>query len=142
MAKAVPEMRTEGRHTESVSIGAQIGGARMEKTSNTLTYWGKRMSDNVAYALLVYTGLQIFVTIHALRETGSSALPMLALVVLVAAIIPICRRFERRWEAEQADKQDAATRSHYRHDQVLLWGFAIGLPFVLTGLFKALVSVF
>jgi hypothetical protein len=24
--------------------------------------WRKRMSDNIAYALLVYTGLQIFVT--------------------------------------------------------------------------------
>lgn len=136
MAKAVPEMHTEGRRTESGSMGVQI-----EKPGSNLSFWGKRMSDNVAYALLVYTGLQIFVTIHALRETGSSALPMLALVVLVAAIIPLCRRFERRWEAVKADKQDVATRAHYRHDLVLLWGFAVGLPFVLTGLFKALISL-
>ena len=59
--------------------------------------WRKRMSDTVAYALLVYTGLQIFVTMHAIEGDSASALPMLALVVLVGAIIPMFRRFERRW---------------------------------------------
>jgi hypothetical protein len=34
------------------------------------------MSDNTAYALLVYTGLQIFVTIGALRR---AAIPTIAL---------------------------------------------------------------
>jgi hypothetical protein len=50
--------------------------------------WRKRISDHIAYALLVYTGLQIFVTIAALREGSASVLPGLALVVLVAGIIP------------------------------------------------------
>ena len=48
--------------------------------------WRKRMSDNIAYALLVYTGLQIFMTMHALRSGARSLLPYLALIVLVAAI--------------------------------------------------------
>ena len=34
--------------------------------------WRKRMSDNIAYALLVYTALQIWVTVHALK-TGAEA---------------------------------------------------------------------
>lgn len=99
--------------------------------------WRKGMSDNVAYALLVYTGLQIFVTTGALRETGSALLPMLALVVLVAAIIPLCRRFERRWEdiGDEA-AADPALRPRYRRDRLVLWLLAIGLPFGLTGLFK------
>ena len=59
--------------------------------------WRKRMSDNIAYALLVYTGLQIFITMRALVNEGANLLPYIALVILVVAIIPSCRRFERRW---------------------------------------------
>lgn len=105
--------------------------------------WRKRMSDNVAYALLVYTALQIFVTTKALRETGSSALPMMALVVLVAAIIPLCRRFEKRWEAiGDAAAGDPQLRPRFRRDQLVLWLLAIGLPFVFTGLSMALIAAF
>jgi hypothetical protein len=48
--------------------------------------WRKRMSDNIAYALLVYTALQIFVTMSALKSEGGSLLPYLALIILVAAL--------------------------------------------------------
>ncbi len=99
--------------------------------------WCRSMSNHVAYALLVYTGLQIFVTVHALRDGFPSILPYVALVVLVAGIIPACRWFERRWVnlcAEEA--ANPALRSAFRRDVLLLWGLAIGLPFVLTGLFK------
>lgn len=101
--------------------------------------WRKRMSDNIAYALLVYTGLQIFVTLGALKGQKSSIVPYFALVILVAAIIPACRRFERRWNRltnEQA--ADPAYGAAYRRDWLWLWGLAIGLPFVLTGIFLAL----
>ena len=37
------------------------------------------MSDHVAYALLVYTGLQIFVTMGALKTEHGSILPYFAL---------------------------------------------------------------
>lgn len=104
--------------------------------------WRKRMSDNVAYALLVYTGLQIFVTVHALKQGGTSMLPYLALVVLVAAIIPACRAFERRWlTISEAQSADPALKPAYRRDQLLLWTLAIGLPFALTGLFKLLATL-
>lgn len=100
--------------------------------------WRKAMSDNIAYALLVYTALQIFVTMRAIEGTSGSAMPLLALVVLVAAIIPLCRKFERRWEAmDEAMVCDPALRGPFRRDQAMLWALAIGLPFALTGLFKA-----
>ena len=104
--------------------------------------WRRGMSDNVAYALLVYTALQIFVTVHALKEGASSLLPYLALIVLVAAIIPACRSFERRWKflSDEA-AADPELRGAYRRDQVLLWALAIGLPLLLTGLFKALFAL-
>ena len=101
--------------------------------------WRKRMSDNIAYALLVYTGLQIFVTMGALHGEGGSILPYFALVLLVAAIIPACRRFERRWaRLSDAQAADPEFVSFYRRDQRWLWAMAVGLPFVVTALFKLL----
>ncbi len=103
--------------------------------------WRKRMSDNIAYALLVYTGLQIFVTVHALKAGSASLLPYLALVVLVAAIIPACRMFEARWmQISDEAAADPAFRPAYRRDQLLLWTLAVGLPFALTGLFKLIAA--
>lgn len=105
--------------------------------------WRKRMSDHIAYALLVYTGLQIFVTMGALRTEGASLLPYLGLVILVGAIIPSCRRFERRWnrltDAQAADPEFAR---FYRRDRLMLWALAIGLPFVVTGMFRGMGMIF
>ena len=101
--------------------------------------WRRRMSDNIAYALLVYTGLQIFVTMGAMKSDGASLLPYLALVVLVGAIIPACRRFERRWNRlSEEQAHDPSMARYFRRDRLALWVMAIGLPFALTGLFKLL----
>lgn len=101
--------------------------------------WRKAMSDNVALALLVYTGLQIFVTVHAMKQGSSSILPYLALVVLVAGIIPACRWFERRWVGlDDETAADMALKPAFRRDQLLLWLLAIGLPFGLTAFFNIL----
>jgi hypothetical protein len=105
--------------------------------------WRRKMSDNIAYALLVYTGLQIFVTMGALKSEGGSLLPYLALVILVGAIIPACRRFERRWNRlSEEQAHDPAMIAYFRRDRLMLWALAIGLPFALTGLFKLLAFVF
>ena len=105
--------------------------------------WRRKMSDHIAYALLVYTALQIFFTMGALEAEGTSLLPYLALIVLVGAIIPACRRFERRWnrlDDEQA--ADPALVPYYRRDRMWLWIMAICLPLALTGLFKGLALAF
>ncbi len=98
--------------------------------------WRKRMSDNIAYALLVYTVLQIFVTMGSLENRGGSMLPYFALVILVAAIIPACRRFETRWN-RLSDEQaaDPQFKRYYRRDQFWLWAAAIVLPLAVSGLF-------
>ena len=104
--------------------------------------WRKRMSDTVAYGLLVYTALQIFVTLRTLEGEGGSMLPMTALVVLVVGVIPMFRYFERRWEAlDDTAAADPARRGAYRRDQLATWAVAIGLPFLLAAVFRMLVSL-
>ncbi|MEO0642299.1 MAG: hypothetical protein AAFY47_02635 [Pseudomonadota bacterium] len=101
--------------------------------------WRRAMSDHVAYSLIVYTGLQILMTMKALAEGSSSILPYAALVILVAAIIPACRWFERRWtDLTDEEATDPALASAFRRDTVALWLLAIGLPFVLTGFVKGI----
>lgn len=101
--------------------------------------WRRAMSDNVALALIVYTGLQIFMTVKALKAGFSSILPYLALVVLVGAIIPACRWFERRWAGlDDGEAQNPQLRPAFRRDQIALWVLAIGLPILLTALFKTI----
>ncbi|RKF22737.1 hypothetical protein D6851_05945 [Altericroceibacterium spongiae] len=105
--------------------------------------WRRRMSDNVAYALLAYTGLQIFVTMHAVKNGHGSILPYFALIVLIAAIIPACRAFERRWDnLTDAEARDPSFEPLFRRDRLALWLCAIGLPFALTLLFKGISALF
>ncbi len=105
--------------------------------------WRKRMSDNIAYALLVYTSLQIFFTMCMLERKGGSLLPYFALIILVAAIIPACRRFEKRWNRlSDVQAADLQFSSYYRRDQMWLWSLAVGMPFVVSGLFFGMARMF
>lgn len=115
-----------------------FAGLLPHRSSRTID-WRRSMSNHVAYALLIYTSLQIFVTTSALRAQGGSLMPYLALVVLVVAIIPACRSFEQRWERLSDDQAaDPHFEGAFRRDRLVLWIMAIGLPFLLTGLFKGL----
>lgn len=116
--------------------------ARPDARRTKVCDWRRSMSDHVAYALLIYTGLQIFVTVQALKEGFSSILPYIALVVLVAGIIPACRWFERRWMGlSDSEAANPAYRTAFRRDCIWLWILAISLPLFLTALFKAIFSV-
>ena len=104
--------------------------------------WKRRMSDHVAYALLVYTGLQIFVTMGALKSEHGSILPYFGLVLLVAAIIPACRMFEKRWERlAETDAPREELAPQFTRDLAALWIAAIGLPFVVTGIIKVMLQI-
>jgi len=99
--------------------------------------WRRRISDHVAFALLIYTGLQIYFTMGALKTESGSILPYFGLVLLVGAIIPGCRMIERRWE--RLSDEEAADPEHepaFKRDRMLIWIAAISLPLVITGLFK------
>ena len=116
--------------------------ATQKRTGRKLD-WRKKMSDNVAYALLTYTGLQIFVTMGQLKNGSGSILPYFALIVLVAAIIPGCRMFEKRWEGlSSSEAANPELRDRFRRDQIVLWICAIALPLALTGLYLAIAAFF
>jgi hypothetical protein len=105
--------------------------------------WRRKMSDHVAYALLTYTALQIFVTMSALKSGHGSILPYFALIILVAAIIPGCRMFEKRWDTlSDSEAANPELRDRFRRDQVILWLCAIGLPLALTGAYLGVTALF
>lgn len=108
-------------------------GAQRQHGAATLD-WRKRMSDNVAVALIVYTAINIFATMHAMKATGMKSLALVALVILVGAIIPACHRFDKRWRDLPDDAAaDPALRGAFQRDRFLLWLLAIGLPVAITG---------
>ena len=117
--------------------------AAAQKRAAAKLDWRRKMSDHVAYGLLVYTGLQIFVTMSALKVGLGSILPYFALIVLVVAIIPGCRMFEKRWEAlSDSEAANPELADRFKRDRLLVWLFALGLPFALTGLFKGVEALF
>ena len=105
--------------------------------------WRRKISDHVAFGLLIYTGLHIFLTMTQLKSASGSVLPYFALVILVAAIIPACRWFEMRWDTlSDAEAADPALAHVFRREVVVLWLTAIGLPVLLTYGFKAVAALF
>ena len=104
--------------------------------------WRKRISDHVAFGLLVYTGLHIFVTMGILKTGNGSILPYFSLILLVGAIIPACRWFEKRWEGlSDEEAADPSLAPAFRRDAVLIWLGAIGLPLALAFSFKAVLTL-
>jgi hypothetical protein len=52
------------------------------------------------------------------------------------------RHFERRWEAlGDTAAAEPGLQSVFRRDQLAVWAISIGLPFLLTALFRALAAI-
>lgn len=93
--------------------------------------WSQRMSNHIAYALLTYTGLQIFFGMAAIKGDSPSILPYFALVLLVAGVIPACRNFERRWE-NMANTSEPQWAGRFRKEAIMLWCAAFALPLAVV----------
>ncbi|MEH6790543.1 hypothetical protein [Parasphingorhabdus sp.] len=103
--------------------------------------WDKKMSNNCAAALLVYTLAQIFVVLRFIETNGISIAPYFGLIVLVAVIIPFCRNFEKRWRNMNNGLSEQSLAAKFRADQVVLWLLALGLPLVFVGVIKIVSTV-
>jgi hypothetical protein len=79
----------------------------------------------------------------ALKTESGSILPYFSLILLVAAIIPACRGIERRWTGlDDIEAMNPALAPAFKRDRALIWIGAIGLPFLVTGLYKLVVYLF
>ena len=95
--------------------------------------YSKRMSDHVAYALVIYTLLLIFLVTPTMETEGTSIFPYFLLVIFVAAVIPAAHGLEKRWQKLQAsDLGDGSLDTRFAVDRVKLWAAAIGIPVVIT----------
>lgn len=105
--------------------------------------WDKKMSNNCAAALLVYTMLQIFFVLRFIETEGMSIAPYFGMVLLVAVIIPVCRKYEKRWvNMASMGLTDQSLAARYRKDQISLWGLALGLPLVFVGIILIIGAIF
>lgn len=135
MAKAWHDLRESAGH--GLLPVAAREGREIPVAEHPVADWRKRICDHIAYALLVYTGLQIMLTMNALRLKQGGALPYLALLVLVGAVIPACRALERRWtRLTEAEASDPAREADFRRDRMMVWAGALGLPCLLTAVFS------
>lgn len=133
-----------------ISMAKTLSGERSATTYSAGSHyevqdsiWQKRISNHIAYALLAYTGLQIFVVMGVMKEATGTILPYFGLIVLVGLIIPLCRKFEKRWERLGISELSSASLNlRYKRDRLGIWLMAIGLPFAVVALFRMLTLVF
>lgn len=113
---------------------AQRGSAQMHKPKG----YAKRISDQIALALIVYTLLLIFMVTPTL-ESGMRIWPYFLLVLLVAAVIPFFRGLDHRWKAlETSELSGSGLNTRFAIDRVKLWMVALGIPFILAALCRTL----
>jgi hypothetical protein len=95
--------------------------------------YAKRMSDNIAIAMIVYTLMLIFMVTPALDSKGMSIFPYFLLVFLVALAIPFGHGLERRWqELDNSELSSNGLNLRFNFDRIKLWVAAIGLPLALS----------
>lgn len=95
--------------------------------------YAKRMSDNVAIALVIYTLMLIFLVTPNMETKGMSILPYFLLVAMVGIVIPIFRRFEWRWtHLDGIELSRSGLDSRFLADRIKLWLVAIGVPVLLS----------
>lgn len=93
----------------------------------------KRISDNIAYALIVYTMMLIFLVAGAIKTDGVSIMPYILLMLFIVFVIPMARKLEKKWEMlDQSELSDSSLKRRYNIDRTKLWIGTFALPLFLT----------
>lgn len=98
--------------------------------------WKKRISNNAAAALLLFTLLHVACFTALAGFAGSWLVTYLGIAILVGLVIPALSRFEARWHGGALDglsEHEIAER--FRIERLRLWAAAVALPFLWSGLF-------
>jgi hypothetical protein len=121
---------------------AQSSSQRRSEQAYKSKGYAKRISDQIAMALIVYTLMLIFIVTPPLAS-GMRIWPYFLLVVLVAAVIPYFRGLDHRWKAlENSELGDSNLASRYAMDRAKLWIVAISIPLMLAALCRTVSAVF
>lgn len=106
-------------------------------------HWQRRISRHIACGVIAYTMIQIVLMLSVMRSHAMSMLPYVALIVLVAVVVPLARRLEKRWQwFLAAALSDSEITREYRRSRIVVWASAIGGPFLLMALFSAGAALF
>jgi hypothetical protein len=104
-----------------------------EHTQRPQKTYAKRMSDNIAFAMVAYTLMLIFMVTPKLESTGTSIFPYFILVMLVGCAIPYGHKLERRWDMlSSSELSQSGLNTRFAIDRIILWLAAIGVPFMLS----------
>ncbi|APG61624.1 hypothetical protein LPB140_00850 [Sphingorhabdus lutea] len=99
----------------------------------------KKISDHVAYGLVIYTLMLIFLVTKTLKSDGMSIFPYFMLVVLVGLVIPLFHSFDSKWRKIENNAEFSHDKnSIFRQDCMKIWALSIGLPIIWMLLFSAL----
>ncbi len=120
----------------SRAAGERAASGKYEKT------YAKRISDNIAYALIVYTMMLIFLVAGAIKTSSMSIFPYLLLIVFVAIVIPMARKLEKKWEMlDESELSDNSLGTRFTIDRTKLWVGTIALPLILMVVCRAVSSI-
>lgn len=96
----------------------------------------RAMSWHASGALLLFAGIQIAGVIALADLPGGSALPFVALAMVLLIAVPFSRSLERRWSglAGSALPSSGLVQA-FRADRSRLWRLALVVPTLWIGLF-------
>lgn len=87
----------------------------------------RRMSTNLAAALMAFALIQIFV----IAKMGGSLLLHLGIVVAIGGFALAARNLEHRWAAlAESGLPEAGLMTRFRKDQIQLWAASLLAPFL------------
>lgn len=92
-----------------------------------------RISDHIAFALIVYTLMLIFMVTPAIKAKGMAIWPYFLLVFLVILMVPFCRGIERRWARFEGSIESGSPEARrFVFDRCKLWIVAVGVPILIS----------
>lgn len=95
---------------------------------------GRRMTINVAAAILVFAIIQIWLVASVVSLGVSTLVAGIALILLVGIAIPGARRLERRWhELSRGALSSHGLHARFRRDIRRLWLAVLMIPMLWVG---------
>lgn len=112
-------------------MASQAAGERAARGKQAKPY-AKRISDHIAYALIVYTLMLIFLVAGAIKTSSMSVFPYILLMLFIAVVIPMARKLEKKWEMlDGSELSDSSLIKRFAIDRTKLWIGTVALPLFL-----------